>query len=186
MDLNFFFHGFDSLYEWVDRNHSSEFFTVISVVIWLSLLKSSSTRMLLTWLFRLPFTVAHELTHYIIALIFNGHPTSISILPRREGGLITLGEVSARNVTWYNAAPIGLSPFLLLILSYFIGVGYLNSYPLSYLEHFFYIGLQSLLLVSAFPSRPDWRVALSSPFGFVFYAFAFYVFISYILYLRIL
>ncbi len=64
--------------------------------------------------FLLPSTLFHELTHYIMALLFNGKPVRFSIIPKKQGAYINLGSVSCANITAYNAIQIGLSPFILV------------------------------------------------------------------------
>lgn len=68
----------------------------------------------------LPGTFFHELSHFLVAAVTGGRPSSFSVIPRRVEGGYVLGQVGFRNPRAYNILPIGLSPLLLLPLAYWL------------------------------------------------------------------
>ena len=51
------------------------------------------------WIYALvafPGTLAHELSHYLVAFVLVGHPTFPSLIPVREGRAWRLGQVQCR------------------------------------------------------------------------------------------
>ena len=119
------------------------------------------------WLFfHLTFlgTLLHELAHYLVALVLNGHPRGLSVQPRREGNMLILGEVPAANMRWYNGTAIALAPLGLL------GVAWLfYSTQLSQDQSWPWFAAKVFVLASliqgAIPSSSDFRMALR--FGLV-------------------
>jgi hypothetical protein len=68
---------------------------------------------LMTW----PGTLAHELLHYLMGVIFGARPVSLSIIPRKQAdGSWLLGEVAFTRLRWWNSLPVGLAPLALLPL----------------------------------------------------------------------
>ena len=68
---------------------------------------------LLVW----PGTLLHELSHWLVALVLGGRPSSLSVVPSRTERGWRLGAVGVRNVRWFNALPIGAAPLLLAPLA---------------------------------------------------------------------
>lgn len=147
----------------------SEWSSLLIAALFFSLLNYSQRSLILTWLVRLPFTLLHEWAHFLVALILNGKPSGFKVLPKKEGGAVVLGTVDISNPNAFNAFPISFAPVLLLVLSYQASLIFATEYDVNPLSHFFYVGFQTLLIMSAFPSRQDWKVALSYPVGFLGY-----------------
>ena len=61
----------------------------------------------------LPITIAHELAHFLVALILGGRPTGISLWPQRSRNGWTLGSVTS-HATILSATPTALAPLLWL------------------------------------------------------------------------
>jgi hypothetical protein len=66
----------------------------------------------------LPGTIFHELMHYTVGALLDGSPSGFSIWPTWDanGNMESLGHVMV-HPNWYNAAPVGLAPFLLVPLT---------------------------------------------------------------------
>jgi len=64
-----------------------------------------------------PGTLAHELSHYLVAFVLGGHPTFPSLIPVREGRAWRLGQVQCR-AGRIRGLFVGLAPLLLLPLAY--------------------------------------------------------------------
>lgn len=116
---------------------------------------------LLAW----PGTVLHELAHWLVATVLGGRPTWPSVIPERgEGGRWRLGSVGIRQVRWFNAVPIGLAPLLLApaaaALLAFAGRLEPNAPP-----HWLALYGVAALATACLPSRADWQIVASRPFG---------------------
>lgn len=94
--------------------------SALLVAAWLALLRSLRYSAWRVAIFSLVGTIAHELLHLAAGWLFLAQPTSLSIIPKREGSGWTLGSVSFANLTIFNAAPVAFAPLLL------IGVGWLG------------------------------------------------------------
>lgn len=122
----------------------------------------------------LPGTLVHELLHWIVALLLNGHPAAISIWPRRaEDGNWVLGSVGVANFRWYNGCFISLAPLLgiagILFLTPNIG-----AWHFSHADLYQWL-LTAPLWVMCWPSSADLRAGLASIsellFGLILLAF---------------
>ncbi len=64
---------------------------------------------------RLPGTLAHELSHYLVGLVLGARPVSLSIRPYRTlSGRLVYGKTAFARLRWWNEVPTGLAPLLLL------------------------------------------------------------------------
>jgi hypothetical protein len=109
-----------------------------------------------------PATLAHELMHLGIALITNGRPSALRLLPRRSARGYTLGSVTCSNVRWYNGLFIGLAPLALLPLAAELFRWRVRLGPAADVsEAAWAYGIASLVL-AALPSWQDLRIALIS------------------------
>ncbi|RME61061.1 hypothetical protein D6779_00770 [Candidatus Parcubacteria bacterium] len=128
----------------------------------------------------LPGTFLHELSHFIAAMLLNGKPTRFSLWPKREGDRITLGTVTASNITWYNAIPVALAPFSLS----FIALWLPSSGLIPWISSTHPIALagvaiaQGYIAHSGVPSSQDWKVFLQNPFSILVYTGITYVLIN--------
>lgn len=113
--------------------------------------------------FNLPGTIMHELSHFLTALALGNSPSSISIIPRREGDGWMLGQVGF-NSTPFTSSLIALAPPLLMFpLGIILWKFYMNGMPLYwYLASAYCI---SSCFFSGLPSGQDWKVAFTNPLG---------------------
>ena len=119
---------------------------------------------LLAW----PGTFLHELSHWLMALILGGQPTSLSIVPVRTERGWRLGSVGIRRVRWFNALPIGLAPLLLAPLAALALVHAARVDAASWM-HWALLYVATSAAVSCLPSFVDWKVVASRPFGALVY-----------------
>lgn len=114
------------------------------------------------WLAHLPGTIAHELAHYVVALITRSSPEPISLRLRRSAEGLTLGSVTFRPGLITGGA-VALAPLWvlpLIVIGLWLNVAHAS--PL-YALVAGYTGL--ILLFAAMPSRADWAIALRYPVG---------------------
>ena len=141
----------------------------------------------LFFIFVLPGTIMHELAHFIMAILLNGKPSSFSLIPKKENNSYTLGSVSCKNITFYNALFIGLAPLVLIPLSLFFGYLSINEL-MKFINntsdynalsmYFVYTYLLFIALVSAMPSDADIKAAIFSRhgiIGLIFYGWIVYL-----------
>jgi hypothetical protein len=132
----------------------------------------------LFFLFTLAGTICHELAHLIAGLLLGAKPSSFNIIPRRQGAHWQLGSVAFTRIRWYNAAPVALAPFLILLLPFAVAWWrttrpgwHFNAWDLAIA---FALAPQFL---SFWPSLADWKIALKSwPYLFVIAASVWIVF----------
>ena len=114
-------------------------------------------------LLSLPGTIAHELSHLLVGTLFFAKPSSLSIVPRREGNTLVLGSVSFRNVGLMNGMFVAFAPLLLAPVGYLSILQAMESLQSQHLAHW---GLWSVLagnlFFSAMPSWQDFRVGFPS------------------------
>ena len=105
----------------------------------------------------LPGTLAHELAHYLTALLLAARPTFPSLVPQRTAFGWRLGSVAFRAGP-LRSLPIALAPLLLLplagwwLLHLMIG----SPWPL----HAVHAWIVGALLSACLPSSADMRIAL--------------------------
>jgi hypothetical protein len=118
-----------------------------------------------SWLCRLPGTIAHEIAHYVVALITGSRPTPISFRVRQTRGGWTMGEVEFRagifRAGWVALAPLYMLPPLAFGL--WLEAQYLGH---AYAVIAGYVAV--MLLDGAIPSRQDWAIAIRYPIGTLF------------------
>lgn len=107
-------------------------------------------------LFSLPGTVAHELSHWLVALVLGARPSFPRLIHKREGGGWTLGSVKV-SPDIVTRIPITLAPFALLPLGIWYAVVNSDAQGGWYLVH---VWVASTMLYASLPSRQDWIVAL--------------------------
>lgn len=107
-------------------------------------------------LFSLPGTAAHELSHWLVALLLGAKPSFPNIFPKRYGHTWALGSVRA-SPNIITRIPIALAPFALLPLGIWYAVAHSEASGGWYLVH---IWVASTFIAASLPSRQDWMVAL--------------------------
>ncbi|HSB95056.1 MAG TPA: hypothetical protein VLC91_01305 [Spongiibacteraceae bacterium] len=151
------------LHNWTvdDLAHSPRLWLDLTTVIVLLLLSGRLTRY--KWpfiIFVLPGTIAHELAHWSMALLFGGQPKPPSLQPQTAGQRWTLGHVVIRNPRWYNLPQIALAPLLLLPLAALAYWHWLRFYPLTTWQHWLGLYCIAMLIRSSIPSSEDFRLLL--------------------------
>jgi hypothetical protein len=106
--------------------------------------------------FALPGTVAHELAHFVVALVLAGEPRLPRLWPQRTEHGWRLGSVAFR-APWWRAGPIALAPLLLMPAS----LAWVLAFVVE--ARGGWIALQAwiagTLLSASLPSRADLRIA---------------------------
>lgn len=105
----------------------------------------------------LPGTLAHELAHYLTALLLRARPTFPSLVPQRTAFGWRLGSVAFRAGP-LRSLPIALAPLLLLPLAgwWLLHLMAGSPWPL----HALHAWIVGALLSACLPSSADLRIAL--------------------------
>ncbi|AXK72795.1 hypothetical protein DWG18_11240 [Lysobacter sp. TY2-98] len=106
--------------------------------------------------FALPGTLAHELAHYIVALLLAARPQVPRLWPERTPTGWRLGSVAFR-APWWRAGPIALAPLLLLPGAVAWIVMFLADARGAWIAVHAWIA--GTLFGAAMPSRADVRIA---------------------------
>jgi len=113
----------------------------------------------------LPGVILHEAAHAFCGFIFTAQVSKFSLIPSKnlDGGW-TLGSVTCANIRWYNAFPVAMAPLLLFLAP--IGSYYLiKNMEVDYVLIGSVFILNLIVTHTALPSRQDFSVAISQPFG---------------------
>lgn len=114
------------------------------------------------FVFTVAGTLCHELAHACVGYLTGARPVSLTVIPRRVGARWELGAVVLTRVRWYNAAPAALAPFLLILLPLLVA-HWRTRAIWSYQAFDILIALAlAPQLLSCWPSRVDWKIALRS------------------------
>jgi hypothetical protein len=105
----------------------------------------------------LPGTLAHELAHFLLALVLAARPSFPSLVPQRTAHGWRLGSVAFR-AGIVRSVPIALAPLLLAPLSLWWAASFLASAP--WPQYAFYAWVAAALLSASLPSSADFRIAL--------------------------
>jgi hypothetical protein len=139
-------------------------------VIGIYIITNSFRRFSLIYSFlMLPSTFLHESMHYVVGKITNAKPVSFSILPKKSNEGLTLGQVGLNNITWYNAFPVAMAPFLLIPIMILINY----YYPINKIDtilEFSIVYMTATLLSGGIPSNVDFQIARSYLFMFITYS----------------
>lgn len=149
-------------------NINSIFISIFIFITLYFILKKVSKSNTFLLIFNFPGTVVHELSHFILGLIFLAKPKNYTLIPKKTENGYVLGSVSFTNIRWYNAIPIGMSPLILLPLSLYL-IFILININMTNIEFFIYTYIISSILISSKPSTTDIYVALESKIGILFY-----------------
>ena len=150
-------------------------FLVASVVMGAIHRRLSSSGSFLAILYCLPFTIMHEMSHYMAAFLTGGRPASFSVWPRRVGQGWILGSVSAVP-TLLSAAPTALAPLGWLVIGYYALVLW-DLRPVRVPEYMIMVVLYACTAACT-PSWQDIKVALSHPLSLLLWVAVAYVLIT--------
>jgi hypothetical protein len=126
----------------------------------------------------LPGTIAHELSHLLVAFVTGGRPQGFSVIPRarecrRSDGAVvrlwTLGSVTIGNAGVLSAFPTGFAPLCLNVVAWYLYRHWFSWFPQDLLHTLGLYLAVSVLCSSSLPSSQDVRVAFSSLFGVALY-----------------
>jgi hypothetical protein len=138
--------------------HACGIMLVIALFLFIRSVRSS--HIAVVCLIRLPGVVLHELAHFLIGILFLAKPGSFNLIPERcSDGRWTLGSVTFRRITAFNAVPIAFAPLGLLPVAYYLYRSWFNWLPPSLSNTLFLYATLFLLTYNALPSRQDVRVA---------------------------
>ena len=108
-----------------------------------------------------PATLAHELMHYVVALITFGKPKAPYLWPRKTELGWVAGHVDCQRLTAFNVVPIAMAPFVLLPLAYWC---YQQShYSVSTQQVALWIIAAGICFIGAIPSRHDFKLMFRFP-----------------------
>ena len=132
------------------------YINILYSLIFILILNALKNRSFIIITLILPGTLLHEISHFLMSMITNGKPVSLSLIPKRRGQTWVLGSVTSSNVKWYNAFFIGMSPFLLIPLSII-----LMNYFMDYKSPYFLLNsfLVSTFVLASIPSTTDFKIA---------------------------
>ena len=108
----------------------------------------------------LPGTLAHELLHYLVALLTCGKPRGFSVWPRRTPDGWVLGAIGVLNFRWYNGLAICLAPLWGIVLMVLLTPRY-SDWHWSMRDLYQWL-ICAPLWIMCWPSRADWRAGINS------------------------
>lgn len=127
----------------------------------------SSSGSFFTILYCVPFTVMHELSHFVGAFLTGGRPSSFSVWPERKGKRWILGSVNAVP-TILSAVPTALAPLGWLVIGYYAMAAW-DFRPVWVPEYLIVVVLYACAAACT-PSWQDIKVALTHPFSLLLWA----------------
>ena len=136
----------------------------VSAALWVFLMKTRGNSTSLIF-FNLPATTAHELAHWLVALVTRSRPGFPSLWPKREEGGWTLGAVQFQ-ANHLTAGYVALAPLLILGPLALWGLCYRE--PSSWTTELACGIFFGYAAWGSIPSSTDWAIALRYPFGSVF------------------
>jgi hypothetical protein len=113
-------------------------------------------------LYCLPFTVMHEMAHFVAAFLTGGRPSFFCVWPRREGKGRVLGSVNFVP-TILSAAPTALAPLVWLVIGYFVMASW-DIRPV-WVPEYLVVGILYACSAACTPSWQDIKVVLKHPFS---------------------
>lgn len=156
--------------EFLRHFFDNRFYLILLVVLLMRMKYATYSSMWVSALVNIPGTLLHELMHYLVGLFLNASPCNFTLLPKRsEDGYYVMGSVGFRNVTFYNAVPSAMAPFLLLPIGFYINRYFLPVMQPTFVNYILYVLLQTIIIENAIPSRADFKVATMYFRGVVLY-----------------
>ncbi|ABM97064.1 hypothetical protein [Methylibium petroleiphilum] len=113
-------------------------------------------------LFALPGTLAHELAHYLVALLLRARPSLPSIIPEKTESGWRLGSVTFY-AGLFRSVPIALAPMALAPLSLWWASSTLPGQPFG-LPYAAYAWAAVTAFQASLPSSADWWIAAPALF----------------------
>jgi hypothetical protein len=149
-----------SLIGWIEHRFLAvSMVDVVCVLVAMAIIRLSRyAGMWIYALVALPGTLAHELAHFIVALVLFARPQFPSLIPiRTERGGWRLGSVAFR-ADYVRAMPIAMAPLALAPLALWWAGTFLHtaSWPLYGLH----VWVVAAAMTASVPSRTDFKLAL--------------------------
>jgi hypothetical protein len=153
-------HAGASLIGWIEHRFLAiSMWDVACTLVALAIIRlSRHAGMWIYALVALPGTLAHELAHFIVALVLFAHPRFPSLIPvRMERGGWRLGAVAFR-ANFARAMPIAMAPMALAPLALWWAGTFLHAatWPLYGLHAW----VVAAMITASVPSREDFKLAL--------------------------
>lgn len=139
---------------------AARLFTVVSILV---LLKTLARGVFLHALLNLPATLAHELAHLLLGVLFRAQPVGFSIWPKQVApGRYMLGHVVFLNLTWWKTLPVATAPLLILfpLGSWLVHTSLSVAGP-QWLVLLYCLGAAQCF-AGCWPSSQDWALARTS------------------------
>lgn len=157
-------------------------FLLASLVMGLLHRRLSSSGSIIAIFYCLPFTIMHEMSHFVAALLTGGRPSSCTVWPRRSGNGWVLGSVVS-TPTLLSAAPTALAPLGWLVIGYYATM--LWELRPAWVPEDLIIAILYACTAACTPSRQDIKVALTHPLSLLLYgAFVYSVIFLYFNHVR--
>ncbi len=150
-------------------------FLIVAVVMGVIHRRLSSSGSFAAVLYCLPFTIMHELSHFVVAFLTGGRPSSLCFWPSRSGKGWVLGSICA-TPTLLSAAPTALAPLGWLAMGYYSMI-FWDIRP-AWLPEYLLAVILYACAAACTPSVRDIRVALSHPFSLLLWAFVLFIVMS--------
>lgn len=126
------------------------------------LIRALAARHPFFFLFTVAGTLSHELAHFGVGLLSGAGPGGLTIIPRRAGPGWELGSVRLTRLRWYNAAPVALAPFLVILLPWLVARWRTGpGWQFEALDALLAFAVAPQFL-ACWPSGADWKIALRS------------------------
>ena len=90
-----------------------------------------------------------------------------------------MGSVGFQNITYYNAVPAAMAPFLLLPIGFYINRHMLPFMEPTFSNYVLYVLLQTIIVENAIPSSVDFKVAGMYLRGVVMYGALIFLYLLY-------
>ena len=159
----------------------NRFYLILLVVILMRFKYTTYRSMWLSAMVNTPGTFLHELMHYLVGALFNARPCNFTLFPKKnENGDYVMGSVGFRNVTYYNAVPAAMAPFLLLPIGFYINRHILPVMTPTFFNYVLYVLLQTIIVENAIPSSVDFKVAGMYLRGVIMYGALIFLYLLYV------
>ena len=147
-------------------------FLMVSIVMGGIHRRLSSSGSFLVILYCLPFTIMHEMSHFVAAFLTGGRPSSFCVWPKRSGNGWVLGSVSSIP-TLLSVAPTALAPLGWLVIGYYSVLFW--DMRAAWVPDYIIVVIIYACTAACTPSLHDIRVALAHPLSLLIYVAAAYI-----------
>ena len=90
----------------------NRFLMIFLVIVLIKLKYTTYSNIYISALVNIPGTFLHEMSHFLVGLFLNAHPTRFDLFPKKQGEYYMMGSVGFRNICFYNAFPAALALIL--------------------------------------------------------------------------